>query len=205
MSEETRIVRFSFAERAVHWLAALGFVYAALSGLALWTPGLYWLAIPLGGGEMVRGWHPWGGVAFSVFLGLMFWKWARQMVLKKADRAWLLEVDRYAVNDETGIPPSGRFNGGQKLLFWVQAINCLLLLASGLALWFPESTSQQLRLLAVFVHPPVALISILLIILHIYMATVNVPGSLHAMIHGWVTERWAASHYPRWHRETSDR
>ena len=205
MPEERRILRFSFAERAIHWLSALSFLYAGLSGLALWTPGLYWLSIPLGGGEMVRGWHPWGGIVFSLFLGTMFRAWARQMLLSREDRTWLRGAHRYAVHDESGLPPPGRFNGGQKMLFWIQALCCLLLLLSGLVLWFPESTSQSLRLVAIMIHPPAALISILFIIVHIYMGTAAVPGSFRAMIHGWVSERWAASHHPRWHQKISER
>ena len=71
-----KLVRFSFAERATHWMAALSFLYAAFSGLALWSPHLFWLSSVLGGGETVRRWHPWGGVLFGVALGLMFRNWA---------------------------------------------------------------------------------------------------------------------------------
>ena len=53
MSDE-KLVRFSFAERARHWMAALSFLYAALSGLALWSPHLFWLSSVLGGGERPR-------------------------------------------------------------------------------------------------------------------------------------------------------
>ncbi len=205
MPDEKRILRFNFFERAIHWLAALSFIHAGLSGLALWTPGLYWLSIPLGGGEMVRAWHPWGGIVFSAFLALMSRSWAGQMLLSREDWQWLRGAHRYAVHDDSGLPPAGRFNGGQKMLFWTQALCGVLLLLSGLVLWFPESTSQSVRLLAIFIHPPAALISILFIIVHIYMGTVAIPGCLGAMMHGRVTERWAASHHPRWHQEISDR
>ena len=103
-SIEERIRRFSFHERAVHWLAAFSFLYAALTGLAMWSTNLYWLAAVFGGGEAVRSWHPWGGVIFSLVLGVMFSNWARQMRLDKDDRTWLRRAHRYAVNDESGLP-----------------------------------------------------------------------------------------------------
>jgi cytochrome b subunit of formate dehydrogenase len=56
---EEYITRFTFEERAVHWLAALSFLYAALTGLALWSPRLFWLSSIFGGGVTVRSWHPW--------------------------------------------------------------------------------------------------------------------------------------------------
>ena len=66
---ERRIERFSFIERMMHWLAALSFLYAALTGLALWSHRLYWLAAVFGGGETVRGWHPWrNSIYFNYWL-----------------------------------------------------------------------------------------------------------------------------------------
>ena len=117
---EERVPRFSFEERAIHWLAALSFLYAALTGLALWSPRLFWLASIFGGGNTVRGWHPWGGVIFSLTLGFMFRNWAAQMRLDAEDRAWLRQAHRYAMHDEEGLPEAGRFNAGQKMLFWTQ-------------------------------------------------------------------------------------
>ena len=102
-----QVSRFSFAERAVHWLAALSFLYAALSGLALWSHHLYWLATILGGGVATRWGHPWGGIIFSLVLGAMFLTWARQMRLSSDDRVWLRNAKKYAVHDEEGSSGSG--------------------------------------------------------------------------------------------------
>ena len=132
MSEASqKLVRFSFAERARHWMAALSFLYAALSGLALWSPHLFWLSSVLGGGETVRRWHPWGGVVFGVALGLMFRNWAREMKLDADDKVWLANAHKYAVHDEEGLPEPGRFNAGQKMLFWLQSLVVIVLIATG--------------------------------------------------------------------------
>ena len=93
MAEE-RIPRFSFAERAVHWMTALSFVYAALTGLALFTPSLFWLSGVFGGGEAVRRWHPWGGTFFAFALALMFRSWVKDMRLDPEDRRWLRHAQR---------------------------------------------------------------------------------------------------------------
>jgi len=197
-----QIHRFSFSERAIHWLAALSFLYAALSGLGLWSHHLYWIAVVLGGGVTTRWGHPWGGIIFSLMLGAMFLTWARQMRLSADDRTWLRNARKYAVHDEKGLPEAGRFNGGQKMLFWGQGVLTFLLLASGVILWFPEWMPRALRLAAILIHPIAAVGSIGMIILHIYMGTAGVPGSFRAMIRGWVTPAWAASHHPKWYRET---
>ncbi|HXV62433.1 MAG TPA: formate dehydrogenase subunit gamma [Vicinamibacteria bacterium] len=196
------IERFSFAERAAHWLSAMAFVYAALSGLALWSPRLYWISDVLGGGVTVRGWHPWGGVLFFVALGIMFRNWAHDMRIEAEDREWLANVHRFAVNEDKALPPAGRFNAGQKVLFWIQSVSAAFLLASGAVLWFPEWMPRGLRLAAVLIHPTMAVVAIAGIILHVYMGTAAIPGAFRGMLRGFVTREWAESHHAKWYRET---
>ena len=202
---DLRITRFSAAERTAHWLAALSFLYAALTGLALWSHKLYWLAWVFGGGVTVRGAHPWGGIVFALALGLMFRRWAGQMRLDRDDRIWLRRAHRYAVHDERGLPESGRFNAGQKLLFWLQAAAASLLLVSGMVLWWPDTMPRPLRLAAVLAHPLAAIAAIGGIIVHIYMGTAAVPGAFRGMIQGWVKPEWARFHHPKWRREVEMR
>lgn len=200
---DARLPRFSFSERARHWMAALSFLYAALTGLALWTPHLFWMSDVLGGGTAIRRWHPWSGVVFAVALGIMFRNWAREMKIDADDQQWLRRAHRYAVHDEAGMPEPGRFNAGQKLLFWVQTIATLFLFASGAVLWFPELMPRGLRLAAVLIHPSVAILSIAGIIVHIYMGTAAVPEAFRGMIQGWVRPAWARSHHPKWYRDVT--
>ncbi len=202
---EPRVERFSLEERAVHWLVAACFLYAALTGLSLWSPSLYWLAGVLGGGETVRWGHPWGGVLFAAALGWMFRNWARQMRLDRDDREWLRNARAYAVHSDTGLPEAGRFNAGQKVLFWAQAAATVLLLASGAALWFPATSPRWLLESSVLVHPVAALVSLGGIIVHVYMGTAGVPGAFRSMVRGWVTPAWAAFHHPKWFRQVSKR
>jgi len=206
MSEiEDKIDRFSFVERVTHWLAALSFLYAALTGLSLWSHRLYWLAPVFGGGETVQAWHPWGGLLFALTLGYMFRNWAGQMRLDREDRRWLRQAHRYAAHDDSGLPEAGRFNAGQKVLFWVQSVTTLLLLGSGVILWWPHSMTQGLRLTAILVHPVMAIVSIGAIIVHIYMGTAAIPEAFRGMTQGWVRSGWAAAHHPKWFREISKR
>src|SRR5437667_10262525 len=83
---ESRLIRFTVSERVVHWLVALTFLYTALTGLALWSPRLFWLASIFGGGTTVRGWHPWSGRPFVVFFAAMFRDWRPQTRLDSDDR-----------------------------------------------------------------------------------------------------------------------
>jgi formate dehydrogenase subunit gamma len=200
MNDTAKVVRFTLAERMIHWIVALSFLYAALTGLSLWSPRLYWLAAVFGGGVTTRAWHPLGGLLFVAVFAAMFIFWKRQMRLDSDDRRWLRLAHRYAAHDYAALPEAGRFNGGQKSLFWLQSLNGVLLLLSGIVLWWPESMSRALREAAVLVHPFAGILAIAGLIVHIYMGTAATSGAFRGMTQGWVKPKWAASHHAKWYR-----
>lgn len=205
---ERRIVRYRFAERMVHWAAAVSYVYLLLTGLALWTPALFWIALVLGGGFLTRAVHPWVGVFFAVIVVWMWVMWRRDMHVTAADREWRGAMAQYIRNEDDRVPAAGRFNYGQKALFWVMVWGAVALLVSGLVLWWPDAVSSNLRVLrdaAILVHAVAALVTIGGFIVHLYMGIAVVPGGLSAMTHGEVTEEWARHHHPRWLDELPER
>jgi len=201
MNIENKVTRFTLSERLIHWIVALSFLYAALTGLAFWSPRLYWLAAVFGGGVTARAWHPLSGLLFVGVFTAMFISWKRQMRLDKDDKRWLRLAHRYAAHDYAALPEAGRFNAGQKSLFWLQSVNGVLLLLSGIVLWWPESMSRGLREAAVLVHPIAGILAIAGLIVHIYMGTAATPGAFRGMTQGWVKPGWAASHHAKWYRE----
>src|SRR5438067_9103454 len=56
--QEDEVVRYGFPERVVHWINAAAYTYLLGSGLALFTPYLWWLAPVMGGGGTLRFLHP---------------------------------------------------------------------------------------------------------------------------------------------------
>lgn len=200
-ADQNEIQRFTLKERMIHWVVAIAFVYLMLTGLAFFTPHLYWLAYVLGGGTTIARWHPIAGLIFVGALAWMFHMWKRDMKRDTQNREWMRNIGRYIRNEEGAFPEVGRFNPGQKVLFWLQIVGGILLLLSGVPLWFPHSFPQWLRLISILVHEVSALAVIGALIVHIYMGTAFVSGSLSAMINGTVSRGWAKSHHPRWYRE----
>src|SRR5688572_33166505 len=91
-----KVERFSFRERLIHWIVALSFLYAALTGLSLWSPRLYWLAAGYGGGVTLRACRALGGLIISRWLRGMFGAWRRHMRLEAGDCWWLRLAAWYA-------------------------------------------------------------------------------------------------------------
>lgn len=195
------VLRYTAAERVVHWVVAVSFLYLLLSGLALFYPPFYWLAGLLGGGPVIRYWHPIVGLVFVASLVAMAVMWARDMRLEPHDREWLRHVRDYAVGEEERVPESGRFNAGQKLLFYLQFLAGIALLASGVVLWFPLSFGRGLREAGFVVHDLAAIAAMGGLILHVYMGVFVIRGSWEAMTRGTVSRRWAEAHHGRWYRQ----
>ena len=108
MSDNKPILRYNANERTNHWIVAILFFMAGLSGLALFHPALFWLSHLFGGGPWTRILHPFMGVAmFVFFLGLVIRFWRANFITAN-DRLWLRRIDRVMVNREDGVPTIGK-------------------------------------------------------------------------------------------------
>jgi formate dehydrogenase subunit gamma len=199
-SREDRIVRYTLDERIHHWLAGISYLYCLTTGLAFWSPYLYWLAALVGGGATARFWHPWSGVIFMISVLWMYKLWRNDMATTFYDRAWSNAMKYYVENEDEKLPPAGRFNYGQKLFFRVMLWGAILLLLSGLGLWFVESIPAWLRQLSIAVHVIAALVTIAGFIVHVYMGTAMVRGGFNAIVTGEVTASWARHHHRLWYK-----
>ena len=84
--------RYTPGARANHWVTAICLIALALSGLALFTPSLYFLTGLFGGGQLTRTIHPWIGVVlFFSFSGLFFRFWKLNL-WKREDNKWLAQA-----------------------------------------------------------------------------------------------------------------
>ena len=194
------VQRYSEAERLTHWAVALAYVLLFLSGLALFHPFFWWISALFGGGALMRVLHPYIGVALAVlFLAYAARLW-RHNLLSDSDKRWLRHASDY-MNGKDEVRVEGKYNAGQKLMYWSMVIVIPLLLLSGIALWrpwFAPSLSLTTRRIAAIVHVVSAFIMFVGMGIHVY-AALWTRGSMRAMTQGWVTSRWARYHHPGWY------
>jgi len=201
-----RIQRYTLGERVNHWIAGLTYIYVLITGLAFWSPYMFWLAVLVGGGAAARFWHPWLGLVFAASVFWMYKLWRGDMIITKEDRAWHGAVEHYIRNEDENLPPIWRFNWGQKLFFWLMFYGAILLLLSGCGLWWVESipwSLRWLRYLSVAVHVIAALATIGGFIIHIYMGTAMVRGGFTSIIRGEVSPAWAKMHHRLWYEQVT--
>lgn len=201
------IVRYTGGQRANHWLTAISFVLLALSGLAFFHPAFFFFTHVLGGPQWSRILHPWVGVfMFLCFFVLAIHMWARN-VWARNDTQWMRQINDVVMNRDDRMPKIGKYNPGQKLLFWVMVVSMIVLLLTGIVIWrsvFGVFFSVPVHRVAVLLHAFCAFVLIAGIIVHIY-AALWVKGSIRAMVRGSVTPAWARHHHPGWYEEMTGR
>jgi formate dehydrogenase subunit gamma len=195
--------RYTGGARVNHWITAISLILLALSGLALFSPSLFFLTDLFGGGQNTRAIHPWIGVVlFFSFFGLFFRFW-RANLWKPEDGTWLARLRDVLGGREDRLPEVGKYNAGQKAVFWLMSILIIVLISSGLVMWdqyFYGFTNIGQKRIAVLVHSMAAITIICVWIVHVY-AAIWVRGTIRAMTRGSVTGGWAWRHHRKWLRE----
>ncbi|MFD8569562.1 cytochrome b/b6 domain-containing protein [Streptomyces sp. NPDC059639] len=191
-----RVRRFTPAERWVHRTTA------ALMGLCVATAACLYipqLAELVGRRALVVTVHEWSGLLLPApfLLGLA----------SRAFRADLRRLNRFAGHDkvwlraamrrERGHRPAGKFNAGQKLWASWLAGAVLVMLGTGLLMWFTHLAPLAWRTGSTFVHDWLALALGIVIAGHIGMA-VGDPESRAGMRTGFVRREWAEREHGEW-------
>jgi formate dehydrogenase subunit gamma len=197
------LTRYDAQERANHWLVGICFILLALSGLAFFHPAFYPLTQLFGGGVWARILHPYLGVIMAVSFLVMFFRFRSLNTMTPADKEWLSRAGEMMNGDDHNMPEQGKYNGGQKAMFWAMALCMLLLFVSGIFLWraYFSLPVDVVRLGAV-VHAAIAAIMIAMIFVHVY-AALWVRGTVRAMVYGTVTRAWAKQHHRAWYRQVT--
>lgn len=194
------IQRYSANERSNHWLTALCFILASVSGLAMFHPATSWMMVFLGGGQWTRILHPFIGLLMYIsFAGLVLRFWHHNY-FEPGDLQWLMQPQDVFTNKEENLPKVGQYNAGQKILVFVLLASMSGLLLSGIVIWrayFAFYFPIEIVRLGALLHAFCATVIILSIIVQIY-AALWVKGSIGAMVRGTVTYGWARKHHPRW-------
>ncbi|CAN5432426.1 formate dehydrogenase subunit gamma [soil metagenome] len=195
------IVRFKAIERFSHWLVAASFVVLGLTGLNI-TFGKR-LLLPLIGpqafsdiSQIAKYVHNFGSFAFVVGLVLILVIFIRDNFPAKVDIEWLKQGGGFVKHKHA---PAGRFNLGEKVVFWLSIAAGIAVSASGYLLLFPFSVTDIAGMqLAQVVHAVVAVLFVALILAHIYIGTVGMEGAFEAMGTGEVDINWAKEHHDQW-------
>lgn len=205
---EGELQRHRVYTRFLHWMVALFFFLAVLTGFGIYLPWLFrWFTPVFGGGPLTRILHPWFGLSFVIFFGLQTLNWVKPMAWTKADTAWMRRLGTIVSGEDKMEPPgTGFFNAGQKLQFWEILGGSIVYLVTGIILWAGARTFGRIPVAVSYVlHDLSAVIMLGGIFIHVYLSTIGEPGTFAAMTRGSVTEAWAWTFHPAWYKEITGR
>ena len=225
-TSDKTIERFKLIERIGHWMTAGSFIVLALTGLNL-LYGRY-VFIPIMGKEAFAviteagKWiHNWVAFAFMAGLVMIFVMWVVHNIPNKLDLKWFMQGG--GLFSKHLHPPAKKFNGGQKIIFWLTILGGTSLSLSGWALLDPFTTTMfadtfallnaigfnlptdvspiQEQQYAQLWHTIVSKFMIAAILAHIYIGSVGMQGAFSAMGSGQVDLNWAKEHHRLWVEE----
>ncbi len=197
--------RHSGVTRFNHWIMVILFGLAGFSGLALFHPNLFPLTGIFGGPQWTRIVHPYFGIGVFIAFLFMLARYWRDNLPTKDDAEWIKHSGDMLKGNQTAMPPVGKYNAGQKGVFWGVCICLIVLLVTGVLFWqawCADSVPIPLQRLAVVLHALAAFIISLLVVIHIY-AALWVKGTVRAMTQGTVSAGWAKQHHYLWYKKVT--
>ncbi len=195
--------RYTASERANHWIVGISFILLALSGLAFFHPAFFPFTQFFGGPVWARILHPYVGVLMAVAFFIIFMRFKHLNVVTEVDKQWLAHAKDMVDGNDHNMPEQGKYNGGQKMMFWALAGCMAVMTVSGLLIWrawfhFPVDLVR----LGALLHAAAGAVMIGFIMVHVY-AAIWVKGTVRAMWYGTVTRAWAKQHHRAWYRQVT--
>ncbi len=87
------------------------------------------------------------------------------------DGTWLARIKDVMTKHEDRLPDVGKYNAGQKAVFWGMSLLILTLIVSGVGIWdtyFADYTNVETKRIAVLIHSAAAVVIICVWIVHVY-------------------------------------
>ena len=196
-----KITRFTPFERFSHWLTAVSFVILGVTGLNITFGKL--LLLPVIGPDAFSAFsqaakyaHNFISFSFIIGLCLIVTNWFKDNIPRKVDVEWFKQGAGYIKSKHA---PAGRFNAGEKIVYWLALGAGIAIIGSGLLLLFPFYGTNILEMqIAQVIHAIIAVLFIALILGHIYMGTLGMEGAFEAMSTGEVDLNWVKEHHDQW-------
>ena len=207
MSGQRGVARFVLAERLAHWLYALLFIIALVSGLLMWIPATRaWM----GGARLgVSQRHAATGFAMVVVPLLITLILDRRRLATGIrevdtwdadDRRWFWAAVRGGIFRGKEMPPQGRLNAGQKVNTVLVAAMALGFAITGSLLLAKTGLPAWLVSRALWLHGFLAIAGTALLAAHVAQVFLTTYGRayLKAMFTGRLSEEIARRRHAKW-------
>ena len=170
------IVRLNFLERFTHLIRMVSTILLAITGIAfaLHRPESMGSNYPI-----FYNTHLFFALLFAISSLVSIVIWLKDNFFKNYDWQWLKVLGGYLTRKEIH-PPSGKFNAGQKLFYWLSTILSIVIIISGYMLAYYEKFVLNALVLAAVLHGICAIALTASVIGHAYLGSAaNLAPSEH--------------------------
>ncbi|HNQ84454.1 MAG TPA: formate dehydrogenase subunit gamma [Deltaproteobacteria bacterium] len=189
-------------ERVVHWVLAASCLFCIITGVGLMFHSWSFIPTLLGGHYAAKLMHIYSGLIFGGMLVYSYYLWKKDCEFEQPDLQWVLKAGGYLwpVKD---LPPVYKYNAGQKAFFWCLIACGIVIVVTGLFMWLwnPAAVPVVLARIMYMLHAGAVVVLAAFIMIHIYLGTAGNPGTVSAMITGYVSKAWCQTHCPRWYAD----
>jgi len=221
MAEEQKTYpRFSVSQRLQHWVMTISFAVLAITGLpqryalAGWAE---WMIEAMGGIETVRIIHRLSAVVLILVTVFHFVSLAYAVLVKRSrmtllpglkDVTDLLDSVRYSLGLAQRHPRFPHFSVAEKIEYWALIWGTVVMVITGLILWFPEKAVRILPALAVTVSQTIhyyeaCLATLAILVWHFFFVIFH-PDA-YPMSWTWLTGKMSRDdverHHAKWYEE----
>jgi len=183
-------LRFTTFERVSHLGLMASVTYLCFTGFSFLLGHNDFL------GEWSRYIHLLAGYVAAVSFALVTIVWVKKMLPEEGDRVWLMHMGGYLGGK--GHYPAGKFNAGQKILFWAALAMMIVLVVTGLIMGLSSGHRFAWQSVLYTIHDIAGLGMILLLLGHVYLGVCVNPHSVRTIFGGIVSSVWAKRHHPNW-------
>lgn len=143
------------------------------------------------------------GIVIFIVLMFMFVCFVYYNILDKKDILWLKNIVEVLKGNEYKVVDVGKYNVGQKMMFWFIMSMIFVLLVIGVIIWclyFVQYFFMQVVCYSLLIYVVVGIILMYVIFIYIYMVF-WVKGLIKGMIEGKVSCCWVKKYYLCWYCE----
>lgn len=189
-------------ERLAHTSLALSMMVLVLTGLSFYSRNLAILAEFFGGIRQAITIHNYAGLVFLISVITIFVVLFKEsFTFEKDDIKWILSAGGYLWKAD--VPEAGRFNPGQKGMYFFTVFMGIIMGATGWTMWQAPIANYHNPWISMSypIHSLGAILFIAAWMVHAYFGSICNPGSLASMTYGWVSKAWVRKQHGKWYRE----
>jgi formate dehydrogenase subunit gamma len=206
-----RVRRFSKTFIWAHAINGVAFFALYITALPMYTEFFDWLYPVLGGPAGARLLHRIFAVIFVLptFIYIIFDRkgfffWMKELITwKKRDLKFFLEFPKEFFGLKNNMPKQGFFNAGEKINSVLQILTAILIIGSGITMWFPDYFPSSVVQWGYLLHNVGFALAIAVVVGHIYLSALhpNSTPAFRGVVKGDVDVSYAKAHHEDWYDE----